>query len=410
MTVQPMKGIRVLEVAQYTFVPSAGAVLADWGAEVIKVEHAERGDAARGQTHLGAVHLPPGEFNPLIEHSNRGKRSIGLSLNDPEALEVLLRIAKTCDVFLTNLLPESRRKLGIDVEDIRRANPAIIYVRGSAFGNAGPDRDRGGFDVTSFWARGGGAAGSTPPNVGAMIGMPGPAYGDSIGGLGMAGGIAAALFARERTGEPSVIDVSLLSVGAWASGLAVDISLLTGTPWTPGDANGFWSAPTNPLSGYFRTKDNRWIVLHLNQMWRYWPDFWRRLGRADILTDPRFSSADDVRAQTAVVASIVADEIGLRSLAEWEAALGDMEGPWAAAQDSVDVGQDPSLRANGYIAKVTDVDGATRELVANPVQFDEQPVTLTRAPLFAENTYDILKGLDIEDEDIAKMMSNGAVS
>jgi crotonobetainyl-CoA:carnitine CoA-transferase CaiB-like acyl-CoA transferase len=410
MTVQPMKGVRVLEVAQYTFVPSAGAVLADWGAEVIKVEHAERGDAARGQTHLGAVHLPPGEFNPLIEHSNRGKRSIGLSLNDPEALDVLLRIAQTCDVFLTNLLPDSRQKLGIDVDDIRRANPKIIYVRGSAHGNAGPDRDRGGFDVTSFWARGGGAAGSTPPNVGAMIGMPGPAYGDSIGGLSMAGGIAAALFARERTGEPSVIDVSLLSVGAWASGLAIDISLLTGAPWTPGDADGFWSAPTNPLSGYFRTKDNRWIVLHLNQMWRYWPDFWRRLGRIDVLADPRFSTAEDVRAQAAVVARIVADEIGQRSLPEWETALGDMEGPWAVAQDSVAVGQDSSLRANGYIAPLTDVDGVTRELVANPIQFDEQPATLTRAPLFAENTYEILTSLDFDDEDIAKMMSNGAVS
>ena len=127
-----MEGIRVLEVAQWTFVPSAGAVLIDWGAEVIKVEHAVTGDALRGIQSMGLTtvddHVP---FSPIWEHANHGKRSIGLALEHPEALEVLYEIARSCDVFLTNFLPEARRRLKIDVDDIRAVNPDIVYVRGA---------------------------------------------------------------------------------------------------------------------------------------------------------------------------------------------------------------------------------------------------------------------------------------
>src|SRR6202022_1814138 len=141
MVYRPMEGVRVLEVAQFTFTPSAGAVLADWGADVIKVEHAERGDAQRGLRH-GSGALVAGTFRPMMEHPNRGKRSIGLALENPEALEVLYELACKADVFLVNFLPEARRRLKIEVEDLRRANPNIIYVRGSAHGNHGPEREK----------------------------------------------------------------------------------------------------------------------------------------------------------------------------------------------------------------------------------------------------------------------------
>ena len=147
-----MEDIRVLEVAEHTFVPAASAVLADWGADVIKVEHAERGDAMRGLAKTGVLDLSGG-VHVLLEHSNRGKRSIGIDLTKPEGLEVLYKIAKTADVFLTNKLPGPLERLRIDEERIRSQNPDIIYVRGSAFGPKGPDRDKGGYDATAFWSR-----------------------------------------------------------------------------------------------------------------------------------------------------------------------------------------------------------------------------------------------------------------
>src|SRR5271165_2685863 len=211
-----MTGVRVLEVAQFTFVPAAGAVLADWGAEVIKVEHAEHGDAQRGLSRLMGMPVGAGSFAPLMEHPNRGKRSIGLALERPQALEVLHDLIRGSDVFLTNFLPSARRRLHIDLDDVRAINPDIIYVRGSGFGAGGADSDKGGYDSTAFWARGGSALGTTPADYDGLCSMPAGAYGDSLGGMTIAGGIAAALLARERTGQTSVVDVSLLGVGAWA--------------------------------------------------------------------------------------------------------------------------------------------------------------------------------------------------
>lgn len=410
MAVRPMAGVRVLEVAQFTFVPAAGGILADWGADVLKIEHAEFGDAQRGTTHLGSVDLGASGFNPLMEHSNRGKRSVGLSLERPEAREILYDLVRTSDVFLTNFLPAAREKLGIEAEQIRAINPRIVYVRGSAFGNAGPDRNDGGFDITGYWCRGGGAAGATPEGAETMIGMPAPAYGDSIGAMTIAGGIAAALFARSQTGEGSIVDVSLLGVGTWANGLAVDLSLQSGKPWKTTGAAGARSAPTNPLSGNFRTADGYWVVLHLNQLWRWWNDFWEHLGRPDVPKMECYSTREQVVADAAAVARIVAAEIASKPLAHWQEHFRGMAGPWAAVQDSVAVGRDPQVRANGYIVPVTDAAGVQRELVANPVQFDETPPSLTRAPLFAEHTDDLLRELGRTDEEMINLKIGGAVT
>jgi hypothetical protein len=190
-----MKGIRVLEVAEHTFVPAASAVLSDWGADVIKVEHAERGDAMRGLGRTGIMNLG-GSVHVLSEHSNRGKRSIGIDISNPQGLEILYALARTSDVFLTNKLPDKLAKLRIDVADVRAVNPQIIYVRGTSFGVRGPDRNRGGYDMTAFWCRAGSAASVTPSEMPGVLPQPGPAYGDSMGGMTIAGGIAAALAAR----------------------------------------------------------------------------------------------------------------------------------------------------------------------------------------------------------------------
>src|SRR5689334_8911806 len=173
-----MQGVRILEVAEHTFVPAASAALAEWGAEVIKIEHVERGDAMRGLASSGTVNLGGG-VHVLLEHSNRGKKSLGLDLTSDEGLEVLYKIAETCDVFLTNKLPSVRTKLKIDVEDIRRANPNIIYVRGTGQGEHGPDADRGSYDSLAYWNRAGIAMGCMAADAESVPPPPAPAFGDS---------------------------------------------------------------------------------------------------------------------------------------------------------------------------------------------------------------------------------------
>jgi crotonobetainyl-CoA:carnitine CoA-transferase CaiB-like acyl-CoA transferase len=403
-----MDGVRVLEVAQFTFVPAAGAVLADWGADVIKVEHAETGDAQRGLSALMGMPVGSGSFAPLMEHPNRGKRSIGLSLEQPEALDVLHELIRTSDVFLTNFLPRARRRLGIELEDVRRINPDIIYVRGSGFGATGPDSEKGGYDSTAFWARAGSALGTTPVDYDGLCVMPAGAYGDSLGGMTIAGGIAGALFARERTGETSVIDVSLLGVGAWANALSVGFALLEGGPpvrRAPGN-----SARTNPLVGNYRTADDRWLVLAMLQPGRYWPEFCRYIDREDLITDERFATAEALMGNAPIAADIVQDVLATRPLADWVDRFAGMEGQWAIAQDPWEVGQDPALRANGLIAEVLDAEGTTRELVANPVQFDQKPAHITRAPQFAEHTDEILRGLGKSDDELIELKISGAVT
>jgi len=187
----------------------------------------------------------------INEHSNRGKRSLGLDLANPDGLEVLHALVRESDVFLTNKLPGTLARLRIDVSDVRAHNPKIIYVRGTSFGTRGPDKDKGGYDMTGFWCRGGSAASVSPAALPGVIPQPSPAYGDSMGGMTIAGGIAAALLKRERTGEPSVVDVSLLGLGAWAMSAGIALSLQMGRPWStpmPGGTGSF-----NPLVGIYET-------------------------------------------------------------------------------------------------------------------------------------------------------------
>jgi len=405
---KPMQGVRVLEVAQFTFVPAAGAVLADWGADVIKVEHATAGDAQRGLAQLGPIGVGSG-VNPVMEHANRGKRSIGLDIGTPEGRAILGDLARTSDVFLTNFLPAARRRLRIDVEDLRADNPRIIYARGSALGDRGPERERGGYDMTGYWCRAGSASSCSPADLPGIVTQPAPAYGDSIGGMTIAGGIAAALFARERSGEPSVLDISLLSTGIWAMGLGVALSLQLGVAWTapPIGAHG---SPTNPLVGTYRTQDGRFISLVMLQGFRYWRDFCAHVDRPELADDPRFDTAEHLAANTKDAVEIVRDAIATKTLGEWSERFRTLEGQWAPVQDTIEVAHDPQVRANGYVAAIEAADGSTYELVANPVQFDETPARPTRGPEFAEHTEALLLELGYDWERIGALKESGAIA
>jgi crotonobetainyl-CoA:carnitine CoA-transferase CaiB-like acyl-CoA transferase len=399
-----MKGVRVLEVAQFWFVPSAGAVLADWGADVLKIEHPERGDGQRGLASSG-VSVAAGNVDFLVQQPNRGKRSIGLDIGRPEGQELLYRLAETSDVFLTNFLPDARRRLKIEIEHIRAHNPRIIYARGHAYGSRGPDAERGGYDATAFWTRGGVAATLTAP-AGAEPPFQRAAFGDGIAGMTLAGGIAAALFHRERTGEAQLVDVSLLGTAMWVMSPDIVASKLMNQPQLP---SGSRAARPNPAVNNYRTKDGRWLILVHLQADRYWPDLCRRLGRPYLATDPRFvTMAARAKHAAACIAELDA-AFATRSLEEWRHAFEDMEGPWAVMQTPRELHDDPQVAANEYLKEV---DGGSRgrfALVANPVQFSETQPPLRRGPEMGEHTDQVLRELGLTQEELMNHKVAGVI-
>ena len=296
-----MQGVRVLEVAEHTFVPAASALLADYGAEVIKIEHVERGDAMRGLASSGLA-IMGGKVHALLEHSNRGKKSLGLDLNSKDGLEILYKLAATCDVFLTNKLPGVRKKLKIDVAHLRAHNPKIIYVRGTGHGERGPDADRGSYDSLAYWVRSGIALGMKQPDDDAVPPPPGPAFGDSIGAMTIAGGIMGALFHRERTGEATTVDVSLLGTGLWSHGAALALSLQLKRPWAP-MPKGFTIG--NPLVRNYRTKDDRYLSFCCLQGAKYWPGMAEVVGQPELAKDERFADAASLNKNAAAAGEIL---------------------------------------------------------------------------------------------------------
>jgi crotonobetainyl-CoA:carnitine CoA-transferase CaiB-like acyl-CoA transferase len=401
---QTLAGIRVIELAAWTFVPAAGAVLADWGADVIKVEHPRTGDPQRGLV-VGIPRPDAPRVNHLIEIPNRGKRSIGLDIGTSEGREVLLKLVENADVFLTNLLPDSLGRARLTVEDLRARNPRLIYARGSGWGQRGDWATRGAYDSAAYWARAGIASmyqkaeDDYPP-------VQRPAFGDIMGGQTIAGGIAAALLQRERTGEASIVDVSLLGLGAW--NLAPDVVLagLAGNEALPSLTVD--SLP-NPLTNYYRTRDGRFVLFVMLQSDRYWPEVCELLGRPDLLEDPRFRTATDRMEHRIECTLVLRSAFAERTLDEWTPYLEKLEGVWAVVQTPEDLHSDPQVLANGVLRDVDDGEGRTFRLVANPVQFDETPPELRRAPTHGEHTEEICLEAGLDWDEIIALKESGSL-
>jgi len=400
---KPLEGIRILEVAMYGFVPSCGAVLGEWGADVIKVEHAVTGDPQRGLRQTGSLRVT-GELNPNVEHANRGKRSIGLDMSVAEGRDVLYELARRSDVFLTSFLPGHRQKFGIDVEDIRAVNPKIIYARGSAFGPRGQESVKGGYDMTAFWCRAGTAATVTPTGMDGMVGPPGPAYGDTISGTNLAGGIAAALLKRERTGEPSIVDVSLLGSGLWALGHTIALTQHLGERLVPAPP-GVHGSPVNPLVALYTTSDGRYISFVMMQPTKFWADVCRHMDLGALADDPRFATDEQIAANTPEAVRVITEAMATRTLAEWSRIFATLAGPWAPVQDTLQAAADAQVRANEYLVQAGEL-----ELVANPVQFDVAAPQTGPAPGFAAQTDEILAEIGLDWEAIIALKTAGAVT
>ncbi len=395
-------GVRVVELAQWVFVPVAGALLADWGADVIRIERIE-GDPYRGLATQG-IGTDRDGVNLSMALANRGKRSIAINLHHKTGLTVLHELLASADVFLTSLRPGALSRLGLDAATLRDRYPSLIYARGHGFGVRGPDANRPGYDSSAFWARGGVGHILTPPERDYPISQRG-ALGDRNAAMALAFGIAAALLKRGKTGVGSVVDVSLLATAMWA--LSSDLlAVLNGGEVGPMSGRG---PQVNPLVGNYRTKDGRHIQLMFLQGDRYWVEFCRVVGRDDLIDDPRFVDLAARRANADACVAELDSVFAHRTLEQWKNLLAKLDAPWAPVQSVAEVIEDPQVTANGYIGEVRLDDGQTYRLPAVPLQLDEQAPQLRRAPEHGEHTEALLQELGYDWDAISKMMQDGVI-
>jgi crotonobetainyl-CoA:carnitine CoA-transferase CaiB-like acyl-CoA transferase len=406
-----LAGLKVIDVTAWAFVPSAGGVLAHWGADVIKVESPHAPDPMR----LLGGSLEPGRSSATFKHYSRGKRSIAINLASKKGQELIYRLAADADVFLTSYLAPTRRKLRIDVDDIRKINPKIIYARGSGHGPKGPDADRPGYDALSWWYRGSLGQTAMDLNGGAwppyMVG-----HGDGISGLVFAGGICAALLHRERSGEAMVVDSSLLGTAVWFNGLAI-----MGTQFKQGQRNPGPAKRPPPPAGVsadmisatrsiYQTKDYRFLnLLFLGDDDRDFIDLCARVGRPELATDPRYTGAKQRMLNSSSLTTIFEEVFATKTLAEWKELLAAARGAWAPIQTPEEVHEDPQTIANGFLRRV-DYPGGGLELPVPPILFDEEAGDPARAPDFAEHTDQILGELGCDTDEIRRYREAGTIA
>jgi crotonobetainyl-CoA:carnitine CoA-transferase CaiB-like acyl-CoA transferase len=385
-----LDGVRVVEVAEHGFVPSGAAILAEWGADVVKVER-PTGDPLRLIMGMGFV-ADTGEFNWLFEQFNRNKRGVAIDLRNDEGRAALDKLIAWADVYITNFLPSARDKLRLNPDDIWAVNPDCIYAIGSGQGLEGPDADQGGFDAVSYWARGG---------LAHMLTL-----GDAPSGAYLAGGIAAALFKRERTGERSLVDVSLLGAAVWTlSNDIVPTTILEAEPQRHVAGKSLGSV----LVGSYRTADERWLSLNMLDPERHWEPTCRALGLEELLDKSEYATAAQRQERAPELHPIFVERIASLTLAELKARLSAHDTIYSSIASPVEVIDDPMVVANGYMARHPAHPKA--RLSGSPMQFDGKGLEIRRAaPTVGEHTDEVFREAGVGDDEIERLRAAGALA
>jgi crotonobetainyl-CoA:carnitine CoA-transferase CaiB-like acyl-CoA transferase len=401
---RPLEGIKVIEVAMWAFVPACGGFLSDLGADVIKIEP-PTGDPLRG-LQTGALQDNKRNIDYSWESYNRGKRSITLDLKQEEGREVLMKLLADADVLLTNLLPRARRKLRIDADTIRQQFPNLIYASGSGVGPHGPESEKGGYDAITFWARGGLSSTMTEEGADRPVGPPGPAFGDTLSGSMLAGGICAAIAKRAMTGESSEVDVSLLGAAMWSQQRYICQSTADGVDRFPRMGDG---VPFNVLVHTYGTSDGRFVALCMLQADKYWSDFCKVAGREDMAADPRYADAAARRENAEECFAEMKALFASKTLAEWREILAQQDGQWDVVQHVGELKDDEQVQANEYLQYVDYGDGTTIPQVSVPVLFDGQALPGSRSPELGADSDAILESLGYDEDGIIDLNVKGVV-
>lgn len=395
----PLAGINVVEMGVWVAGPSCAAILADWGADVVKIEPPE-GDPFRG-LFASLLDVPA---NPPFELDNRGKRSIALNLDNGEGRAIAHRLIDGADVFVSNMRPRVLAKFGFSYTACAARNPRLIYCQVNGYGVEGDDANRAAYDVGAFWSRGGVAASLMPGHAGEPPQQRG-GMGDHMTGANAAGAISAALFNRERTGQGQMVAVSLLRVGAYMMGWDLNTQLRFGTLAPPYDRR---HAP-NPLINSFQDRDGRWFWLLLLQGDRHWPDLLAALGARHLGDDPRFADIKSRLENSEAVVAALDAVLRTKSLAEWGPVF-DAHNVWfAPVQTLTELAADPVAEAAGCFVRMDAPEGPVRQ-VATPATFYGTPVEPHAwAPELGQQTEEVLLELGYDWDRIASLKEEGAI-
>jgi len=394
----PMDGVRVIELGLWIAGPSCGGILADWGADVVKVE------PLAGDPFRSLAWLYPDSINPPFELDNRGKRSIAVDITTPEGLALVHDLLATADVFLTNYRSGGLERAGLDPESLAKAYPRLVYAHVSGYGLSGEERDRAAYDVGAFYSRGGVAAAITPE--GNDIPYPRGGMGDHMTGLAAAGGVAAALYSRERSGEGQLVATSLLRIGAYMHGWDHNVTARLGTDTVPVSRG----APPNPLINGYRCGDGKWVWLLGMEADRHWPQVVRALDRPQWEDDVRFNGIEARREHAAELVALMDEVLATRSREEWAAIFDDHDVWWAKVQTTLELRNDPQAAAAGCYVPAPLPDGSTTDMVASPVDFGStnwfvrEPV-----PELGQHTEIVLMELGKEWDEIEQLKTAGAI-
>lgn len=381
----PMTGVRVVELGIWVAAPSGGAMLADWGADVVKIEP-PAGDPLRQIRH--AVGLTNDEHCPYFEPENRGKRSVVLDLRSDEGRTAAAALVAGADVFLTNLRPAALARLGLDHQTMLAAHPELVYALVTGYGLEGPDAAAGAYDMGAYWARGGIAelltseGGATPIQRSGM--------GDHIAGLAVAGMVSAALLSRARTGRGQLVTTSLTRLAAWQISTDYNLRLMIDREAPRTDR----TTEASPVWNNYRAGDGRGFWLIGVEADRHWPVLVRLLGRDDWAADPGLATRTQRAARAAELIAELDIVFATRPRTHW-AALFDAEPDffWAPVNSVDDALADPQVHAAGVVLDVPTPDGPVR-MVNSPVDFLGTPTRPTSgAPALGEHTDEVLAGL-----------------
>jgi crotonobetainyl-CoA:carnitine CoA-transferase CaiB-like acyl-CoA transferase len=381
-----LDGIRVVELGMWVAGPAAGGVLADWGADVIKVEPPGGDPQRRIFRHIGLAV----EAAPPFELDNRGKRSVVLDLRSDEGRDAMARLVATADVFLTNLRPDALERLGLDHATLLERHPRLVYASVTGYGLEGPDKGRPGYDLGAFWARSSMAAALVPKDE--MPPQGRSAMGDHTTAITAVAGIMAALFERERSGKGQLVATSLLRAGIYCMGWDIGIFLRFGRIQSARRRERF----TTPLLNCYRAGDGKGFWLIGLEQDRHWPGLVAAVERPDLAEDERFAtSASRVTECEALIATLDGIFAG-RTRDEWAEAFDVHDVWWAPINTIADVVVDPQAIAAGAFVDMPEVDGeAPYRAVASPVDFGSERLVARPVPGVGEHTDEVLAELGL---------------
>lgn len=407
--VKGLEGIKIIDLANNVAGPLAARMLADHGAEVIHIEHPSKGDISRDSGRIYIDMIMGGrnietDVNHHWAFTNFNKRGMTLNMANEKAREILCKMLKTADVFITNYRPRELTKFKLEYETVKQINPRIIFANVTGYGIKGPDRNLPGYDFNVFWARTGIMHVFTTPEQEPFT-TP-IAFGDRTTAITFAYGIMTALFIRERTGVGQAIYTSLQQAGIFVNAHDVCASLATGKDRQNRDRRDL----ANVLLNSYKTKDKRWMRFAMNQPDLYWARLCRATGLTELENDPRFNSFIPRLENHAVLFDILEKTFLSKTLAEWKPLLDEAGLPWAPVMTLPEVTADEQARANGFFVDYPHPTAGNVEMVGNPVMLGSTPVTVRMpAPEFGQHTEEILLEYGYSWEDIGQMRDEGVM-